>query len=104
MGLVDLSQARRAGYLQFGASVTYLPKEGGDPLAITGVYSAPSELVEIGAPTSISTSAPVLGVEREDLPSGDRIGDTLVLGGVTWKVIDVREDGEGGADLMLHRA
>lgn len=86
----------------------YQPKEpGADPYDLDGVWSAPSEVVDIGAPSMVSAIGPKLGVHVADLPEHDdpkeRIGDTFTRAGVVWKVIDVQEDGEGGADLILHR-
>jgi hypothetical protein len=51
----------------------------------------------------VSTVGPALGVSLADFPAEPVKGDTLVREGLTYRVDDIQPDGEGGADLILHR-
>lgn len=103
MPLARLDLARQAGLTQFGGQVLYQPAAGGDPFPVAGVYSAPHTVIDMNAPSEISTTAPVLGVDLAAFPAPPRSGDRLTREGVLYRVDDVREDGQGGAELMLHR-
>lgn len=114
MGLARLDLARQAGLTQFGEPVTYSPQAGGT-IGITGVWRGEHIAVELGAgETELTSVAPALGVDLAEfvaqghaafISSGDHedlIGDTLVRAGRTYKVSDVKADGQGGAELILH--
>lgn len=88
--------------LQFGGPVTYQPTEGA-PFELQGVYSAPHTAVDIGASTEISTTAPMIGVDLAAFPAPPRSGDRLIREGLLYRVDDIKPDGQGGADLILHR-
>lgn len=104
MGLARLDLALGAGLTQFAEPVTYQPAAGGAPFEVVGVWRAPHTALEIGAETEISTVSPALGIRFADFPSPPKKGDTFVRGGVTWKVIDIEDDGPGlGAHLAIRR-
>lgn len=100
----------------FGGPVPYTPATGGPAFDVVGVWSEPHEAIEIqGGETEVSTQAPRLGIDLPDFLArkvaaghpatapGER--DTFVRAGVTWRVIDVQPDSEGGGlDLIVHRA
>lgn len=99
---------------QFGDAVSYTPATGGPAFPVVGVFMAPHEAIDVGAPTGISTTAPVLGVDLPDFllrkvaaghtETPPTQQDTLVREGLTYRVIDVKPDSEGGGlDLVLHR-
>lgn len=57
---------------------------------------------DTGAP--IISDNPMLGVMRSDLPGGAwEEGDTVIIKGVTYRVIEPQKDSEGHAKLILHR-
>lgn len=106
MALVDVGAARRAGIETFGDPVLYQPAGGVAFTLALAVYMAPPETFDLGSGEAVaSTTAPTLGVNLADFPEGvePKVGDTLVRQGVTWRVADVKRDGEGGATLPLHR-
>jgi hypothetical protein len=105
VALIDVSQARRAGLRTFGDPVLYRPASGAPEFTVPlAVFTAPFEALELGAgEASISTGAPMLGVELSDFPGPPIAGDTLVRAGVTGRVTDVQRDGQGGASLRLQR-
>ena len=115
MPLARLDLARRAGLTQFGGPVSYTPAAGGPAFEVFGVFSTPHVLVELpGAETQVTTAAPVLGVDLPDFvlrkvaaghpATGPADRDTFVRDGVTWRVVDVQPDTEGGGlNLNLHR-
>lgn len=107
---VDLSAARRAGIDAFGEAILYTRQGEPTPKLISGVFTGVHEAISIGAELGISSTQPKLGVDLAELPGTvpdpkERIGDTFEReDGSRFEVIDVEEDGHGGADLILHRA
>lgn len=104
--LVDVGQARRAGITQFAGLVLYEPVAGGGPFDVYAVWTGPNDLVEIGAPAQVSTTSPQIGVDLADLAAlgiDPAVGDVVTRAGIRYRVDDVQPDGEGGADLILHR-
>lgn len=112
--LAQLELARQAGMTQFGDVVLYTPAAGGPAFSVVGVFSAPHQELDITAETGVSTTAPVLGIDRSDfrarmVAAGHTAADpaqldTFVRAGVTWRVVDIQPDSEGGGlDLLLHQ-
>lgn len=84
----------------FGESVTYTP-QGGSPESITGIFNARTEQVDLAS--GVLSYQPTLGVKVADLSTSPRVGDTLTVRSQGYRVVDIDEDGEGGAVLLLHR-
>jgi hypothetical protein len=100
---VDVGAARRAGIRRFGDLVTYQPRDG-DPFSVSGVFTAPHETIDVSAEATVSSNAPVLGVNLADFPSKPRNGDHLIRAERRYRVVNVKDDGEGGAALHLQNA
>lgn len=93
----------------FGEPATYTP-DGGDAVAVTGVFDAAHKLVEVdvgqdsGGTVGVSSTAPAFGIRLKDFPSSPEQGDGLRVRGTDYVVIDIHPDGHGGAHLILQRA
>lgn len=104
MGFSDLAdRALQKVCTMLGDEVTYNPSVG-SPVTINGVFNR--QFVEIDPNTgqAIATNQPNLLVRLADLSSAPTLADTVTVNGVSYKVIDSQEDGEGGSLLLLHRA
>jgi hypothetical protein len=85
----------------FGESVTYTP-QGSSAETITGIFNLRTELADLGS--GVLSYQPTLGVKLSDLSVAPRVGDTVSVRSVSYKVRDIDEDGEGGATILLHKA
>ena len=86
----------------FGEEVTYYPQAGGS-LFITGIFDNEYESVDPDTEQVISANQPVLGVNLNDVSFELKAEDSVKIRNLTYKIYDVREDGQGGASLLLHR-
>lgn len=100
---------QRTNFRRYGEDVTYIPAAGGS-LVVTGIYRSAHEAVDSEGLT-VHSNQPVLDVKLEDLPAAPVSGqpgqdtvDQVTVRGNTFDVVDVQEDGEGIARLLLHRA
>ncbi|SLN77591.1 head-tail joining protein [Oceanibacterium hippocampi] len=100
MAAADLAaRARRANRRAFGQVVTYRPVVG-LAFELEAIYTgehARRDLAEMG----LSTGMPVIDVDLDDFAVPPAQGDTVEVGEVTWRVADIRPDGDGGALLDL---
>lgn len=96
----------------FGQPVLYTSATG-QRFSILGVFDeAYTELtplpgggmMDVGDPTNISTTRPVLGVQLAGFLVQPRQGDLLAVAGQLFWVREVRPDGHGAAKLMLNVA
>lgn len=87
----------------FGESVTYYPQAGGS-FCIQGIFDNEHESVDPETEQLVSSNQPMLGVNLNDLDFEMRINDMIKIRNLLHKVIEVREDGQGGASLFLHRS
>lgn len=100
------SAADRLVYLDpdvFGTEVTYTAVGGGAPAAITGIFDAAAEAIELNMGVAIASVAPQVVVRTSDLANGGRQGDTFVIEGNTYKAADVSPDGTGFTTVRLER-
>lgn len=86
----------------FGESVTYFPKTGG-AIKIRGIFNNEHETVDPDTEQVISSNTPTLGVNLNDLSIEMKNEDQVQIRNIKHKVIDVQEDGQGGAILVLHK-
>src|ERR1051326_7519801 len=70
----------------------------GSPISLDGVFSKKSQQVnpETGGP--VDSNRPSYGIRRADLPTDPAAGDTVLVSGVNYRIIEVLEDGEGGIE------
>lgn len=83
---------------QGAPSITYQPY-GGDPFDLVAVFSADGVRVELSSGVAQESSAPRLGVRLADFDTPPAQGDEWRVGGVTYRVVEITRDGEGGAEL-----
>ena len=83
--------------------VLWRPAAGGT-YQVRGIFRAAHVALDGEAEAGISETEPRLGVKVADLPAPPLTEDQVEVpeGGTLYDVIDVQEDGEGMADLMLH--
>lgn len=92
---------------EFGAAAVYTPAATGlasDPIA--GAFNDPHLAAQFGN-VEISASTPIFTCRAVDLPAaaaGGDAGDTLAVGAVTYRVVDLQPDGAGMTTLTLGRA
>jgi hypothetical protein len=84
--------------------VEYLPKSGGT-FTIRGIYDEAWEETDPDTLITISTTQPNVGIKYNDLPGNvfPKIDDRLCVREKMFKVVDVREDGQWGLTLFLHK-
>ncbi|MBF0305774.1 MAG: hypothetical protein HQL41_09020 [Alphaproteobacteria bacterium] len=93
----------------FGGTAMFTPG-GGAPMPVTGVFDAVHRLVEVdmgqnaSGTLAVSSTAPAFGIRLKDFPAAPEQGDGLRWGGVDYQIVDIRPDGQGGAQLILQRA
>jgi len=86
----------------FGETVILLPKKGGR-YSIKGIFDNEYEAIDPDTEELISSEQPVLGINLHSLEIRPRKYDKVKIRNLTYQVIDVREDGQGGASLILHK-
>ena len=86
----------------FGEKVIYYPQKGGS-YSLTGIFDNEYETVDPETEQLISSTQPMLGVNLNDLSFEMRIDDMIKIRNLLYKIIEIREDGQGGASLLLHK-
>lgn len=86
----------------FGEQVTYYPRKGGS-YKIDGIFDNDFETVDPETEQLVSSNLSMLGVNLNDLNFEMRINDQVQVRNLRYKVVEVREDGQGGASLILHK-
>lgn len=90
----------------FGEDILYIPKSIGNPIKIRAVFDENSLQLDPNTEALVATDQPMIGIKMDSLPEIPRKGDRVVriLDGrdTEYRVVDSREDGQGGASLLLH--
>lgn len=87
----------------FGDVATYTLAGGGSK-EIEGIYDGPHIDIDFGGEATTSDRRPTFCCAAADLPagaSGGDEGDSLALPGETFKVIDLKFDGQGMVLVIL---
>lgn len=87
---------------RFGEDVKFFPKSGG-AFAIRAIFDNDYQVVDPGTEQVISANQPALGVNLNDLKGEIKIQDEVEVRGQRFRIVEKREDGQGGATLLLHR-
>jgi hypothetical protein len=85
-----------------GESVCYRPKAGGTH-TINAVFDEKAIQTNPDTEEFVSSNDPRIGVKLCDLPFIPRENDRVDIGKLSFKVKEVQEDGQGGADIFLFR-
>lgn len=86
----------------FGEDVLLMPKSGGNYF-IKGIFDNEYEAIDPDTEQVISSNQPVLGINLHSLSTTPLTGDKIKIRNLTYRIYDVREDGQGGANLFLHK-
>lgn len=78
----------------FGTAATWTV-EGGEPVALYGIWTEPHATGAPGDGPGVSLTAPVLTVFAADLPEGAAAGDAIDAKGKAWVALDIEPDGSG---------
>ena len=90
------------GMKTFGETVTFYPKSGG-AYKVEAVFDNNYEAIDPDTEQVISANQPALGVNLNDVDFEMKRGDEVQVRETRYNVIDKREDGQGGALLLLHK-
>jgi hypothetical protein len=84
-------------------NITFTPN-GGVATVIKAILSREYIGVDTGKGPPLTSVHVSIGIRIADLPAGmPKKQDLVTIDTVDYRVIDVQEDGEGGATLMLHK-
>ena len=90
------------GMKTFGETVTFYPKRGG-VYKIEAVFDNSYEAIDPDTEQVISANQPTLGINLNDVKFEMERADQVQVRDTRYEVIDKREDGQGGALLLLHK-
>lgn len=86
----------------FGETVTFYPKSGG-VYSLEAVFDNSYEAIDPDTEQVISANQPTLGVNLNDVDFEIQPGDEVQVRDTRYGINDKREDGQGGALLLLHK-
>lgn len=90
------------GMETFGETVTFYPKSGG-VYQVKAVFDNAYEAIDPDTEQLISANQPTLGVNLNEIEFEMRQGDQVQVRDTRYQITDKREDGQGGALLLLHK-
>lgn len=85
-----------------GEEMIYRFRDGGS-VTITAVWNREHEIVDANTETVVSSTNPHIGVQLKDLTKPPKENDTVDFLGKQYRVIDVEEDGQGAAQIILYK-
>lgn len=88
---------------EFGSEISYVPVNGGAAVAITGVFDAAAQALDLGLEVPVASTAPQVVVRSADLAEGGRQGDIFRIDGTEYRATDVSADGTGMTTVRLER-
>ena len=87
---------------EFGEEATLYPVDGGTYI-IQGIFDNEYEAVDPETEQLISANQPIFGVNLFDLNIELKPKSRIKIRNLFYRINEVREDGQGGASLILHR-
>lgn len=100
--MVDFGRVLEAGLRVFGEDVTYTAPGAPSGETVRGVFDEAHEEVSIDAGVQVSSVSPMIGVKLDTFTTAPVQGGRFLIQGTTYAVVDVRPDGQGGAEIPLH--
>ncbi len=85
-----------------GEEMEYRYKRGGST-DITAIWNRQHTTVDPDTEVVVSTNDPNIGVQLKDLRAYPVENDEVHFNGDKYKVVDVEDDGQGAAQLMLYK-
>jgi len=92
----------KASVSAFGESVTYTPRTGTSK-EISGIFDNSYKRLDPQSGLIVQSVEPVLGIRLSDLDSAPGDGDSVLIRSIVYRVVEVKQDGQGGATLRLHK-
>lgn len=86
----------------FGQAAVYTPAAG-QPVALTGIFTAPHATRGENGGLGVSTLEPSLTVFAADLPAQAAQGDAVTITAIGYSVRDLEPDGSGLVRIALER-
>ncbi len=86
----------------FGEDVVWMPTNGGR-YVIKGIFDHEYEAIDPDTEQVISSQIPALGVNLHSLNGRVKEGDRFKIRNLNYKAYEIREDGQGGATVFLHK-
>ena len=86
----------------FGESVKVFPKRGG-VFNIVAIFDNDFQVIDPNTEQVISANQSALGINLNDVSFDLSVGDQVEVRKIRFKIIDKKEDGQGGATLLLHK-
>lgn len=90
------------GMNTFGETVTFYPKSGG-VYKVQAVFDNAYEAIDPDTEQLISANQPTLGINLNDIKFDIDVNDEVQVRDTRYAINDKREDGQGGALLLLHK-
>ena len=87
----------------FGEDCLYYPPNKNGSFPIRGIFDNDFEAVDPDTEQVISSNNPVLGVNLFDLSFELKVNGKVKIRNLNYKIYEIREDGQGGASLLLHK-
>ena len=88
----------------FKTAAIYTPlNQGLAPVTISGVFDIPNLSVDPTTGAPVDSFQPTLGVRIADLPAFPEFGDTVTINTKIYRILEAREDTQGGAVLVLNK-
>jgi len=87
----------------FGTPFTITP-DGGQPETLRGVFDDEHEEVDLDVTgdSVLSTHSPRIGIRLSDFSQEPKQNDEIQRLGLCYRIVDIQQDGQGGAVLHLH--
>jgi hypothetical protein len=99
----QVDAAMQACIDHFGEGVQQVAyTQQGVTVLIDGIFEASTEAVDPDTGAAILSHQPVVSVRLAQLPAPPEAGDTCVIRGLSYRVIEPMLDGQGTATLRLH--
>lgn len=93
-----MEEAKKA----FGETIVYHPL-GLSPFSVQAIVDEEFEQIDPNTGAIVSSQQPMIGVKDSDLPKKPELGDTCIVRGVNYRVIEKQQDGQAGTRLILNR-
>lgn len=83
--------------------VTIQHAAGGAPYDVDGIFESESIDVDPDTGVQVISNQPAMSFALADLQQDPLEGDTLIVRGITYRVVEPTYDGQGTVTLRLHR-
>lgn len=84
--------------------VTYTHAGGPGPYLLDGIFEATTEQVDPDTGAIVLSHQPTISFRMSQLQAVPNSGDTIIIRGKTYRVMEPNFDGQGTVTLRLHEA